>query len=81
MEQAMTDNERDHLRAELEHDKALIRQSRKLIARNRASIADAEKHFADSFDRLADSQKLARPPGPQHPSRWRHLPGGACLGS
>jgi hypothetical protein len=60
MEQAMTDNEKDHLRTELEHGKALITQSRKLMARKRAIIADAEKHFADSFDRLADSQKLAR---------------------
>jgi hypothetical protein len=72
----MTDNERDHLRAELELDKALIRQSRKLIARNRARIADAEKHFADSFDRLAESQKLARPGGPQHSSRWDPFPAG-----
>ena len=53
----MTDNERDHLRTELEHGKALITQSRKLIAGNRAGIADAEKHFADSFDQLAESQK------------------------
>ena len=80
MEQGpMTDSERDHLRAELEHDKALITQSRKLIARNRASIADAEMHFADSFDRLAESQKLARPTGPQHSSRWGTFPAGGRL--